>query len=80
MSNLTVKTASTAGGFNFERSDGERFFSVYREDGSAVLYAGKDRDNPPQTCIVSLDSNITDKLSISRKWILAYPEHPIGLA
>jgi len=53
VSNLSVKTATTKGGFNFCRSDGERFFLVYNDDGSAVLYAGADRNTPPQTCIVT---------------------------
>jgi hypothetical protein len=76
MSDLTVETATTSGGFNFCRSDGKQFFSVYKDDGSAVLYAGDDRENPPQTNIVGLDSNLSDKLGVARKWVLAYPEHP----
>jgi hypothetical protein len=76
MSDLTVETASTNGGFYFHRSDGKRFFLVYKDDGSAVLYAGDDRENPPQTGIVSLDLNVSDKLGVARKWVLAYPEHP----
>jgi hypothetical protein len=75
MRDLTV-TSSTDGGFSFRRSDGKRFFLVYKDDGSAVLSAGDDRENPPQAGIVSLDLNVSDKLGVARRWVLAYPEHP----
>jgi hypothetical protein len=76
MSNLTVETASTEGGFNFLRSDRKRFFLVYKDDGSAVLYAGADRNTPPQTGIVSMDVMVSDKLNEAQRWVLAYPNRP----
>lgn len=86
MRELTVKKAATKGGFNFHRSDGKRFFSVYKDNGSAVvfaapiidrlLYAGADRENPPQINIVDIASNVQDKVGECIRWVLAYPSHP----
>ena len=76
MSQLTVTHASTNDGFNFLRSDGKRFFMVFHEDGHASLYAGKDKDSPPQVGIVDFDISITDKLERARQFILAYPDRP----
>jgi hypothetical protein len=76
MSNLSVQTATTKGGYNFRRSDGERFFLVYNDDGSAVLYAGADPDTPPQTGIIGLGADVGDKLGEAQRWVLAYPNRP----
>ncbi len=76
MGNLTIQTARTEGGFNFLRSDGTQFFLVYKDDGSAVLHAGADRNNPPQTGIVGLGVSISDKLNEAQRWVLAYPNRP----
>jgi hypothetical protein len=76
MHDLTVETATTAGGFNLRRSDGKRFFLVYKDDGAAVLYSGANRDNPPEIGIVSFDQSVTDKLKRASEWVLAYPNHP----
>lgn len=76
MSNLTIETANTEGGFNFRRSDGKRFFMVYNDDGSAALYAGADSDTPPQTCIVSFDARMSDKLNEAQRCVLAHPNRP----
>ena len=76
MTNLTLAFMETEGGFNFRRSDGERFFLIYHDDGSADLYLGVDRNTPPQTGIVNLDRNLPDKLARAEQWILAYPNRP----
>jgi hypothetical protein len=76
MGQLTVETATTKGGFNFLRSDGQRFFMVFHDDGSASLYAGADRDTPPQYSIINLAANVQKKLDVAKKCIVAYPDHP----
>lgn len=76
MSELTVVTATTKGGFNFRRSDGKLFFLAYHDDGSATLYAGDDRENPPSTGIVGFDLNVADKRGSAEQWVLAYPDQP----
>ncbi len=76
MAKLTVAFSETRGGFNFRRSDGEGFFIIFHDDGSADLYAGANRNTPPQTAIVHLDASVQDKGTAAEKWILAYPTRP----
>jgi hypothetical protein len=75
MTDRSVNILKTSEGYDFIRSDGERFFLVSKEDGHAALYVGR-RNEPPTTGIVDLDISISDKLEAARKWVLAYPKHP----
>jgi hypothetical protein len=61
MTDLTVKVLKTPEGYDFVRSDGEHFFLVGKDDGHAVLYAGR-RNEPPTTGLVDLDKSVSDKL------------------
>jgi hypothetical protein len=76
MTHLTVETVSTSEGFDFIRNDGEHFFLVGTESGSAILYHGPGRNRPPATDIVELDVSVTDKLEAAHRWVLAYPDPP----
>jgi hypothetical protein len=77
MSNLTVETQSTAdGGLSFRRSDGKRFFMIPQGDGSASLYAGIDKDTPPQEDITGFGQDVPDKPEAAKKWVLSYPNSP----
>ena len=76
MSNLTVETVRTQGGFNFRRSDGKLFFMVYNDDGSAVIYAGGDRNTPPQTGFATFEASVSDKLTEAQRWVIAHPNRP----
>jgi hypothetical protein len=67
LGDLTVVSTTTEGGYDFLRSDGMKFFSVYAENGSMALYGGADRDTPPQVCVVSFDANVSDKLNESSR-------------
>jgi hypothetical protein len=58
------------------RLHGERFFMIFKDDGAAVLYAGADKDTPPQRGIVHLDPTVTDKKGQAIRYVLAYPDHP----
>ena len=75
MTDPIVNILNTPEGYDFIRSDGERFFLVGKKDGHAVLYVGR-RNEPPATGIVDLDISISDKLEAARKWVRAYPKHP----
>jgi hypothetical protein len=72
----TVHTVETPDGYEFLRSDGQRFFLAGKENGHAVLYAGAKRDEPPACGIVDFDANFPDKLEAAQKYALAYPKHP----
>jgi hypothetical protein len=76
MPDLTVETISTPEGYDFIRSDGQRFHLVGTDNGHAVLYAGPQRNKPPAVGIVDLDVSVSDKLEAARRWVLAYPKHP----
>ena len=72
---MGIAAVQREGGFNLIRSDGRRFFLDYRDNGSAVLYAGQ-RDKPPQTVILDLTVSVQDKLEVAKQWALAYPDRP----
>ena len=63
MTDLTVETIETPDGYDFVRSDGQRFFLVNTPDGHAVLYAGAQRNKPPAIGLVDFDVSIPDKLA-----------------
>jgi len=73
---LTIERTRTADGYSFVRSDGERFFMLLGEDGSASLYAGTSPDKPPSIDMVGFDRSVQDKIAAAKRWILAYPERP----
>ena len=75
MDDLTIETIQTAEGYDFVRSDGQRFFLVWKETGNAVLYAGR-RGTPPTVGIVDLDISIADKLEAAREHALNYRAAP----
>ncbi len=75
MTDLSVNVLKTSEGYDFIRSDGERFFLVGKGDGHALLFSGR-RNEPPTIGIVDLDISVSDKLEAARKWVLAYPKHP----
>jgi hypothetical protein len=78
MPELTVKKTDTADGYSFVRSDGERFFMICREDGSASLYAGASPDKPPQIGLRDFDVSVQDKVAAATGVILAYTKKPGG--
>lgn len=73
----TITTREIPGGFAFSRDDGEDFHMVWVPDtGHAVLYHGKPEHGRPTAGLVDFDVSISDKIEASRRWIIAYPEHP----
>jgi len=74
--NLTVETIETPDGYDFVRSDGQRFFLVSTPDGHAVLYAGAHRDKPPAIGLVDFDKSVSDKLAAARRHVLTFPDRP----
>ena len=76
MTDLTVETIQTPAGYDFVRSDGQRFFLVSTPDGHAVLYAGAHRDKPPAIGLVEFDVSVADKLAAARQHVLAFPDRP----
>jgi hypothetical protein len=76
MLDLTVKTNKTPEGYDFIRSDGQRFFLVGTNRGHAILYAGSRSSEPPIVGLVDLDVSVVDKLEAAQRWVLAYPKHP----
>jgi len=76
VTNLTVEIIETLDGYDFVRSDGQRFFLVGTTDGLAVLYAGAHRDKPPAIGLVDFDVSVSDKLVAARRHVLAFPDRP----
>jgi hypothetical protein len=76
MPELTVR--KTADGYSFVRSDGECFFMIFREDGSASLYAGASPDQSPQVCLRDFDVSVQDKVTAAERMILTYTKTPGG--
>jgi hypothetical protein len=71
MTDLTVEMIEIPDGYDFIGSDGKRFFLVNKEDGHAVLFAGR-RGKPSAVGIVDLDVSVADKLKAAREHALAY--------
>jgi hypothetical protein len=76
MPDQTFEAIRTEHGYDFIRSDGQRFSLVTQDNGHAVLYAGTQDGSRPAVGIVDLDVSISDKLAAARRWVLAYPNHP----
>jgi hypothetical protein len=62
----------------FVRSDGECFFMISREDGSASLYAGASPDQPPQVDLGDFGVSVLDKVAAAERVILAYTKNAGG--
>ena len=70
MNNLTVETSEIAGGYKLRRSDGREFFLLWKDNGHAILYEGRDPSTPPVIGLFDFDISIGDKLSAARERVL----------
>jgi hypothetical protein len=74
---LTIEISEIPNGYCFRRSDGQQFFMVQQGDrGNAVLFAGSLPHRSPTEGIVEFDASISDTVTATKRWMLAYPDRP----
>lgn len=76
MPRLTVEIIDTRDGYDFIRSDGERFYLAPTNNGRAALYSGMREAQPPIIGIVEFDISVLDKREAAARWVVAYPDRP----
>lgn len=79
MADFTIEMSEIPMGYSFRRSDGQQFFMIIRDGGSAALYAGTYTDKPPAEGNVHFGVSVLDKVAAARPHILAYKTKPNSL-